>query len=747
MTTPMDRGLERALVAAMIEDVGQPPERLLAEILGKTQAGRPLPTVVALLAAPPMVLPTRVAVGVRRNRILLLAAALLLVGAALLAGALLRTPVTPRDEWTGRSGNASRAGAAVSGPTGEPRVRWTFRASGSIVATPLIVDGLVVVSSIDGTLHALDLLMGDERWSAQIGAGIGPPATDGHLVFVEDGGGSVHAFRLDDGSPAWTAVALGDPAVDPGVADGAVYVATSDGGVAAIDARDGSPRWQAELGGSAVPIAGIAVAGDLVLVATNDGRLVAFRRDSGVEEWTARIDAPLAGVPVAVNGIVWAGPGDENVPGTLRAYRIADGAPAWQTSDALFAPAVAGDLAVSSGADGSVSGRDATTGVERWRSPPRGTLRPAAIGGDTAYVLSVTERQVYGLDVSTGTRRWALALDSRPGCCLALAQGALAVGTDNGTLTVFESGPELGAVPLSTIEPAASASQSASTPSDEPARTLGAVPLEITSRYAASGLGIERPLGAAMSESGDIYVSDTSQHVTRISPDGSVVGRWGGPGSGEGQFDFGTFEGGTNARGAIAIGPDGFVYVSDADNHRVQVFTAEGDFLRAFGGLGSAPGQFTIPFDLGVDDAGNVYVTDDGAERITKVGPDGTPLWIVDETSDPRFRGHAHSAAFDSAGRLVVSIDDTETILRLDPTTGRVLQALPHGGCESVVDPWDRIWVLDCTATELTLLDEAGTALGVDRDLRLGLLRLLDDGRGVAIGGDGSVMAVTVSPP
>ena len=76
-----------------------------------------------------------------------------------------------------------------------------------------------------------------------------------------------------------------------------------------------------------------------------------------------------------------------------------------------------------------------------------------------------------------------------------------------------------------------------------------------------------------------------------------------------------------------------------------------------------------------------------------------------------------------------------------------MLEALPGGGCDSVVDPWDRIWVLDCSATELTVLDPAGRQLIVDRELGLALLRLREDGQGVALGGDGSVLAVTVTPP
>jgi DNA-binding beta-propeller fold protein YncE len=71
--------------------------------------------------------------------------------------------------------------------------------------------------------------------------------------------------------------------------------------------------------------------------------------------------------------------------------------------------------------------------------------------------------------------------------------------------------------------------------------------------------------------------------------------------------------GSANPHGSVMIGPDGAVYISDSDNHRVQVFTADGHFIRAFGSLGSDPGQFTIPFDLGVDGVGNVFVTRDGS--------------------------------------------------------------------------------------------------------------------------------------
>ena len=98
MTTGSDRVFERTLVAAMTEDVGVAPDATLAAVLEQTRQVRPLPRVVALVVEPPMVTPGRVVVGVRRSRLLLVAAALLVaasLAASGVAGAWLTTLFTP----------------------------------------------------------------------------------------------------------------------------------------------------------------------------------------------------------------------------------------------------------------------------------------------------------------------------------------------------------------------------------------------------------------------------------------------------------------------------------------------------------------------------------------------------------------------------------------------------------------------------------------------------------------------------
>ena len=433
-----DLMFERALVEAMVHDVGQPPADVLARVLGETAGIRPLPGLIAMVTAPPMVLPARVAVGVRRSRLLLVAAAILLVVAALVAGALLRRPPPAVGGWTAWGGGPGRAGAAVEGPTGRPQVRWAFDATAPIDSTPVIAGGMVVITSRDGTLHALDLGTGSRRWTAEPGAGSGGPAVDAGLVFVVDAGGSVHAYRLEDGRPAWTSVTLGEPLIEVAAGGGMVFQATRDGGVVALDAHDGAEWWRAGASPSEVSAAGLALSDDLVLVATVDAGLVALRRATGEPVWSAAVDGAQPGTPVVADGLVWAGHGEDVKDGVLRAFHVVDGSPAWGVDEPLFAPAVTGGFAVSTSAIGTVSGRDAASGVEHWRFSPGGQFRQAAIAGGVVAALSATQRQVYGLDVTSGALRWQLPLDSVPGCCLAVADGVLVVGTQRGTLTAFE---------------------------------------------------------------------------------------------------------------------------------------------------------------------------------------------------------------------------------------------------------------------------------------------------------------------
>ena len=67
----------------------------------------------------------------------------------------------------------------------------------------------------------------------------------------------------------------------------------------------------------------------------------------------------------------------------------------------------------------------------------------------------------------------------------------------------------------------------------------------------------------------------------------------------------------------MAITPLGDVFVTDGyGNRRVVHFDAQGRFLKAWGGYGGGPGQFSLPHMIVIDSQGVLYVADRNSGRI-----------------------------------------------------------------------------------------------------------------------------------
>jgi sugar lactone lactonase YvrE len=100
-----------------------------------------------------------------------------------------------------------------------------------------------------------------------------------------------------------------------------------------------------------------------------------------------------------------------------------------------------------------------------------------------------------------------------------------------------------------------------------------------------------------------VYVVDSHQHclVVYDSETGLLVTKVGSRGTEDGQFFYPT---------DVAVGLDGRIYVADAMNRRVQIFSPDLKFLEKIGSEGTRWGEFRKPKSLALDDYQNVYVVD-----------------------------------------------------------------------------------------------------------------------------------------
>jgi 6-bladed beta-propeller len=289
-------------------------------------------------------------------------------------------------------------------------------------------------------------------------------------------------------------------------------------------------------------------------------------------------------------------------------------------------------------------------------------------------------------------------------------------------------------------------------------------PFTIAARWSAAALGLSAGMHAlAIGPDGNLYVTASSQRVIVISPTGHFLRRWGGLGTGSGEFHFIS----TNTSeplaldGSLAVDSQGLVYVSDSGNARIQVFTPEGRFVRQFGSFGYGPGEFDSPADLTVDGAGNVYVLDAGRPGVVnKFSPGGNLVWQVGGATspDPDLRGHLDSPGIDQHDRLVMVDDDTGGIIYLDPENGHKVDGFDPVGtaptahwCEVSVDALGDTFLTGCGPPQASkVFDRTHTLIGEWEGGEDGLAtapRFGPNGEVFARGWDGSLLELKITLP
>jgi DNA-binding beta-propeller fold protein YncE len=138
--------------------------------------------------------------------------------------------------------------------------------------------------------------------------------------------------------------------------------------------------------------------------------------------------------------------------------------------------------------------------------------------------------------------------------------------------------------------------------------------------------GMSSPAGIAIdNENRFLYVADTDLDQVLVydaDPPYKLIRKMGTSGKGHRLTSPGDFSRPTN----VAVTSDGDLYVSDTFNDRVEVFDADGNFIRTFGKAGDGPGYFARPKGLAIDADGHVWVADTVQDRVQVFDREGRLL-------------------------------------------------------------------------------------------------------------------------
>jgi len=394
----------------------------------------------------------------------------LVVAAALAVGPAMASPAAdaaraPADAWPVARGCIEGTGVSAATLRLPLAEAWRREFEGTAFgAVPVIADGIAYVGDLDGTLHAVSLADGTDRWSFTAenagfpsAAAVGG-AGDARVVVVGDDVGLVRAFDAASGALRWTYETQGEISGGPTMLDGPdgprVLVGSQDAALACLDLASGALIWKHEIADQirCSPTVARTTAGDRVFLAGCDGRLHVIDVATGAETTTVPIDGPTGTTPASLGDRVFFG----TEGGVFFAIDVVRGEVAWRVAATAAgqsyrsSAAVSGDLAIVGFRGKAIEAFSVADGGRAWRRPMRGRVeaspavasmtgpdaaaaRPVAIVADAAGTIAA-------LDAATGAVAWEFDAGGGFSGGAAVADGRVVLASDDGILWCFRSG-------------------------------------------------------------------------------------------------------------------------------------------------------------------------------------------------------------------------------------------------------------------------------------------------------------------
>ena len=291
-------------------------------------------------------------------------------------------------------------------------------------------------------------------------------------------------------------------------------------------------------------------------------------------------------------------------------------------------------------------------------------MRPLLVALSLAGFVSLAPAQVLNVSTLAGSADGGGYVDARGTAARFSDPQGVAVDS-NGNVFVADTGNHV----IRKITPAGDVTTFAGTP-----HLVGATDGKPGTFRFPAGIAINKATN-------DVYVADTENFIIRkITPDGTVstvAGLARNLGFADGRGSAARF----STPVALAVTPNGTVYVADAFNENIRKIAPDGDV--------STLAEVFHPHGIAVDPlSGTVYVTSQDDFDVVKIAPDGTRSTLAGQYGEDNADGTGtaahfigpHGLALDAAGNLMVT----------DASAGLVRQITPAGVVTTIAGHLDR---------------------------------------------------------
>lgn len=217
-----------------------------------------------------------------------------------------------------------------------------------------------------------------------------------------------------------------------------------------------------------------------------------------------------------------------------------------------------------------------------------------------------------------------------------------------------------------------------------------------TGEGTASVSALNFPSGVAVDASGNVFVSDSSNHrIRRVTPAGAMT-TYGGTGTQGYVGDGGPATAARlNTPRGVAVDAAGNVYVADYANHRVRrirastgvISTIAGTGIAGFSGDGGVATNARLyhPAAVAVDAAGNVYIADQHNMRVRRVAAATNVITTIAGNGTPGTFGDGGPAVFAQLNYPQgVAVDGSGNVYIADTYNSRIRRINPAGTITTV---------------------------------------------------------------